>query len=147
MNAGNYVYGKLNNATKFNPCVLGDLLGDWREEIVTWDEATKHLIINATSYPTEYRLPHLMDDLNYRVQVVNQNCCYNQPPHLSFDPSVKYAGNPNVAQQDDIITSGIDDIAADNNAPDVIYTIQGIRISKITAPGLYIKNGKKILVP
>lgn len=147
VNGGNYVYGKLNNATKFNPCVLGDLLGDWREEIVTWDEATKHLIINATSYPTEYRLPHLMDDLNYRVQVVNQNCCYNQPPHLSFDPSVKYAGNPNVAQQDDIITSGIDDIAADNNAPDVIYTIQGIRISKITAPGLYIKNGKKILVP
>ena len=147
VNAGNYVHGKLNNSTKNNPCVLGDLLGDWREEIVTWDEKTKHLIINATSYPTDYRLPHLMDDLNYRVQVVNQNCCYNQPPHLSFDPSVKYAGNPNVAQQDDIKTSGIDDIAADNNAPDVIYTIQGIRIDKITAPGLYIKNGKKILVP
>lgn len=141
-----YVFGKLNNSSKYNPCVLGDLLGDWREEIVTWDEATKHLIINATSYPSEYRLPHLMDDLNYRVQVVNQNCCYNQPPHLSFDPSVKYAGNPNVAQQEDE-TSGITEIETDTeNGPDVIYTLQGTRIDRIIAPGLYIKNGKKIVV-
>ncbi|MCM1020743.1 MAG: hypothetical protein NC343_01265 [Muribaculum sp.] len=146
VNGGMYTIGNLNNGSKYNPCVLGDLLGDWREEIVTWDGGTKHLIINATSFTTDYRIPHLMDDLNYRVQVVNQNCGYNQPPHLSCDPSVKYTGNPNVASQDDI-TSGIDSIEADtNNGPDVIYNIQGIRIDKITSPGLYIKNGKKIMV-
>ncbi len=146
VNGGNYVIGTLNNSSKYNPCVLGDLLGDWREEIVTWDGNNKQLIINATSFPSDYRLPHLMDDPNYRVQVVNQNCCYNQPPHLSFDPSVVYAGNPNVAQQDDL-TSGIDGIESDsNNGPDVIYNLQGIRVSEITAPGLYIKNGKKIVV-
>lgn len=147
VNGGNYVIGKLNNSSKYNPCVLGDLLGDWREEIVTWDGDTKQLIINATSYPSDYRLPHLMDDLNYRVQVVNQNCCYNQPPHLSFDPSVKYAGNPNVAVQEDDL-SGISDLLTDptEEAPEVIYNLQGIRIDRITAPGLYIRNGKKVVV-
>lgn len=147
VNNGNYTIGKLNNSSKYNPCVLGDLLGDWREEIMTWDETSHYLIINATSYTTDYRIPHLMDDLNYRVQVVNQNCCYNQPPHLSFDPSVKYAGNPNVAQQEDDM-SGVTNIEDDKvaNGPDVIYTLQGIRLERISSPGIYIINGKKTVV-
>ena len=145
VNGGNYVIGKLNNSSKFNPCVLGDILGDWREEIVTWDGETNQLIINATSYTSTYRIPHLMDDLNYRVQVVNQNCCYNQPPHLSVDPSIVYAGNPNHATQEDD-TSAVDGIEAENGAADAIYTLEGIRIERITAPGLYIVNGKKVMV-
>lgn len=147
VNNGNYTIGKLNNGSKNNPCVLGDLLGDWREEIVTWDGNTKHLIINATSYTSDYRIPHLMDDLNYRVQVVNQNCCYNQPPHLSVDPSVAYAGNPNKAEQADD-ESGIFDIEADkaDDAPDVIYNLQGIRLEKVTTPGIYIINGQKTVI-
>jgi len=44
------------------------------------------LYICGTNYASDYMLPHLMDDLNYRAQVINQNCAYNQPPHLSFDP-------------------------------------------------------------
>ena len=87
-----------------------------------------------------------MDDLNYRAQVINQNCCYNQPPHLSFDPSIKYAGNPNVAQQKNE-TSGIDNIEDEvNDSQDVIYTLQGIRIDRITAPGIYIVTGKKVFI-
>ena len=87
VNGGNYTIGNLNNGSKYNPCVLGDLLGDWREEIVTWTESNGvySLIINATNYETPYTVPHLMDDLNYRAQVINQNCCYNQPPHLSYN--------------------------------------------------------------
>jgi len=147
VNNGNYTIGNLNNSTKNNPCVLGDLLGDWREELVLWNGSNKHLVINATSYTTDYRLPHLMDDPNYRVQVVNQNCCYNQPPHLSFDPARKYAGNPNVAVQDDL--GGITDVEMNQNATegeDAIYTLQGIRIDRITSPGLYIIGGKKVIV-
>lgn len=145
VNNGNYVIGKLNNSSKFNPCVLGDLLGDWREEIVTWDGDTNYLIINATSYPNEYRIPHLMDDLNYRVQVVNQNCCYNQPPHLSVDPSIAYAGNPNQAKQENE-ESGVDGIQNAADSPEAIYTLEGIRIERISAPGLYIVGGKKVMV-
>ena len=87
VNGGNYTIGSLNNSTKNNPCVLGDILGDWREEIVTWTlvDGVYNLIINATNYETPYTVPHLMDDLNYRAQVINQNCCYNQPPHLSYN--------------------------------------------------------------
>lgn len=87
VNGGNYTIGTLNNSTKYNPCVMGDLLGDWREEIVTWTlvDGVYNLVINATDYETPYTVPHLMDDLNYRAQVINQNCCYNQPPHLSYD--------------------------------------------------------------
>ena len=92
VNGGNYVIGNINNYSKQNPCVSGDLLGDWREEIVTWDQSDSdyRLIINATDVPTDYRLPHLMDDFAYRAQLIAQNVCYNQPPHLSYDPLTRY---------------------------------------------------------
>ena len=92
VNGGSYVIGNYNNDSKQNPCVSGDLLGDWREEIVTWDQSGNdyRLIINATDNQSDYRLPHLMDDFAYRAQLINQNCCYNQPPHLSYDPLTRY---------------------------------------------------------
>lgn len=87
--SSNYTYGNLNNGSKYNPCVLGDLLGDWREEIVNWqqnDGGDYQLVINATNYQTDYTFPHLMDDYAYRAQVVAENSVYNQPPHVSYDP-------------------------------------------------------------
>ena len=88
INNGQYVVGTLNNDSKKNPCVSGDLLGDWREEIVNWTQSGDdyQLVINATSYTTDYTLPHLMDDYAYRAQLISQNCGYNQPPHVSYDP-------------------------------------------------------------
>lgn len=145
VNNGNYTYGTLNNGSKYNPCLLADVLGDWREEIITHDGS--NLIINATNYPTNFRIPHLMDDPQYRVQVVNQNCCYNQPPHLSFDPAVKYKGNPNVAQQKNETQTGIDNLEnADAPVSKGIFTLQGVRVDKPTTPGIYIVNGKRVLV-
>lgn len=92
INGGNYVIGNYNNDSKQNPCVSGDLLGDWREEIVTWDQngSDYRLVINATDFATDYRQPHLMDDCSYRAQLIAQNVCYNQPPHLSYDPITRY---------------------------------------------------------
>ncbi|MCR5819423.1 MAG: hypothetical protein K6F94_00525 [Bacteroidaceae bacterium] len=86
VNGTNYTAGNLNNYSKYNPCVLGDLLGDWREEIVNWTQSGTdfQLVINATDYETEYIVPHLMDNYAYRAQVINQNCAYNQPPHLNY---------------------------------------------------------------
>lgn len=100
VNGGNYVIGNYNNDTKQNPCVSGDLLGDWREEIVTWDQSGSNyrLVINATDYQTDYRLPHLMDDCSYRAQLIAQNDCYNQPPHLSYDPLTRYTIERTVPQ-------------------------------------------------
>ena len=92
VNGTNYVVGNYNNSSKQNPCVSGDLMGDWREEIVTWDQSGNdyRLIINATDYTTDYCLPHLMDDYSYRAQLIGQNVVYNQPPHLSYDPRTHY---------------------------------------------------------
>ncbi len=91
VNGSNYTPGKLNNDSKYNPCVMGDMLGDWREEIVTWNESNKALIITTTNYESNYRLPHLMDNRQYAEGIANQNVGYNQPPHLSFDPALEYA--------------------------------------------------------
>ena len=91
VNGSNYAPGKLNNDTKYNPCVMGDMLGDWREEIVTWNESNKALIITTTSYESNYRLPHLMDNRQYAEGIANQNVGYNQPPHLSHDPARTYS--------------------------------------------------------
>ena len=96
VNGTNYTIGTLNNSTKYNPCVLGDLLGDWREEIVTWQQTdgAYQLVINATNYQTQYTLPHLMDDFAYRAQVISQNDGYNQPPHVSYDPRTEKSLTP-----------------------------------------------------
>ncbi len=155
-NNGNYLWGTLNNYSKNNPCVLGDILGDWREEIITHNgERDKNgnptksptmLYINATSYESSYRIPHLMDDPQYRMQIVNQNCCYNQPPHLSFDPAVKYKDNPNKAvQEDEIDPVAVESVVMDRKESS-IYTLQGVKIERVTRPGIYIINNKKVMV-
>ncbi len=87
VNGSNYTPGNLCNSTKYNPCVLGDMLGDWREEIVTYNSSNNALIITSTNFESYYRIPHLMDYRQYAELIANQNVGYNQPPHLNFDPA------------------------------------------------------------
>lgn len=42
--------------------------------------------------------------------------------------------------------SGVNEINAADNGADVIYTIQGVRVKEMTTPGMYIVNGKKVMV-
>ncbi len=37
----------------------------------------------------------------------------------------------------------IEDIEAGNEGEEVIYNLQGIRLDRVSGPGLYIINGKK----
>ena len=46
---------------------------------------------------------------------------------------------------DDGITTAVENIDREN-IKDVIYTIGGVRVDAITAPGLYIVNGKVVIV-
>ena len=74
-----------NNWTKATPCLQADLFGDWREEVILWDERdAAHLNIFTTNIPTEYAVPTLMHDNIYRLGVAWQNTAYNQPPHLGY---------------------------------------------------------------
>ena len=47
------------------------------------------LRIFSTTIPTDHRLPWLRDDHVYDMSVAWQNCAYNQPPHLGYNPAEK----------------------------------------------------------
>ena len=73
-----------NNGSKATPALSADLLGDWREEVVWRSADNTELRIYTTPIPTEYRLPTLMHDPQYRLAVAWQNVGYNQPPHPGY---------------------------------------------------------------
>ncbi len=73
-----------NNWTKGNPCLMGDIIGDWREEVIVRTKDNKELRIYMTPYKTPYRFHCLMADIMYRWSVLTQNVAYNQPPQLGY---------------------------------------------------------------
>ena len=72
----------MNNDSKNNPCFQGDIIGDWREEIVL--RCGTGLRVYTTGMGTDYSLPCLWYDHQYRQAMVWQMMAYNQPPHLSY---------------------------------------------------------------
>jgi len=72
-----------NNDTKGTPCYQGDILGDWREEIIM-RTSSNNIRIYSTPTPTQYRNYSLWYDHQYRNAMVWQMCGYNQPPHASY---------------------------------------------------------------
>ena len=72
-----------NNDTKGTPCFQGDILGDWREEIIM-RTAANNIRIYSTPTPTPWRNYTLWHDHQYRNAMVWQMCGYNQPPHASY---------------------------------------------------------------
>jgi rhamnogalacturonan endolyase len=74
----------VNNDSKANACLSGDILGDWREELIVREADSSALRIYVSTAPTVYRIPTLMHDRQYRLSIAWQNVAYNQPPHLSY---------------------------------------------------------------
>lgn len=72
-----------NNDTKGTPCYQGDIMGDWREEIIM-RTANNNIRIYSTPTPTKWRIPSLWYDHQYRNAMVWQMCGYNQPPRPSY---------------------------------------------------------------
>lgn len=70
------------NTTKATPNFSGDLVGDWREEVVLHDDA--NLYLHTTTISTTNRMYTLAHDPVYRLGMSWQNGAYNQPPHLGF---------------------------------------------------------------
>jgi len=73
-----------NNSTKAVPCLVADLFGDWRDEVIWSDAEKKNIIIYSTNIETDYRIPTLMHDITYRQSIAWQNNHYNQPPNTGF---------------------------------------------------------------
>lgn len=97
--------GSTINGTKNNPSFQGDIIGDWREELVLripgstvtethqWDEATgksftytyfNTMRVTTTAIPTTYPIYNLWADHQYRQAMGTQMQVYNLPPNASF---------------------------------------------------------------
>ncbi len=66
------------------PNLMGDFLGDWREELLMTSPDRRSLRLYTTTIPTEHRLYTLMHDPQYRLSIAWQNVVYNKPPHPGF---------------------------------------------------------------
>ena len=73
-----------NNSTKSTPTISGDILGDWREEVIFKTVDELELRIYTTTTPTKFGLYTLLQDPQYRLAIAWQNVGYNQPPHPGF---------------------------------------------------------------
>lgn len=69
---------------KGTPNLSGDILGDWREELVVGTTDQRELRIYVTPVPTDFRFVTLAQDPMYRLGLAWQNVAYNQPPHPGF---------------------------------------------------------------
>ena len=99
------VMGNTINGTKNNPSFQGDIIGDWREELVLrwpgttktetheWDEETGKIFeytyfntmrVTTTAFPTTYGIYNLWADHQYRQAMGTQMQTYNLPPNPSF---------------------------------------------------------------
>ncbi len=73
-----------NGGTKGQACLIADMLGDWRDELIVRDVESTELRIYTTNIETSYRIPTLMHDVTYREAIAWQNNHYNQPANTSF---------------------------------------------------------------
>jgi rhamnogalacturonan endolyase len=71
-----------NNGTKSVPTLSGDIIGDWREEVLF--RCGNEIRVYTTNEVASNRIFTLMHDPQYRVAISWQNVEYNQPPHPSF---------------------------------------------------------------
>ena len=73
-----------NNGSKSNPALCADVLGDWREEVLTRTTDNNHLRLYITPLPTKYRFHTFLAEPVYRHSVTMQNVGYNQPTNVGF---------------------------------------------------------------
>ena len=66
------------------PNLMGDFIGDWREEMLVTTPDGQSLRLYTTTIPTKHRIYTLMHDPQYRLAIAWQNVVYNKPPHPSF---------------------------------------------------------------
>lgn len=73
-----------NNGTKNTPCLVADMFGDWREELLVRTSDNKSLRLYISADTVEYRFHTFLEDPVYRSSVAYQNVAYNQPTHTGF---------------------------------------------------------------
>ena len=144
------------NGTKGNPSWYGDLVGDWREEIIVPDASRlQDIRIFSTWYPTTHKFPWLMTDHCYWMSALNENIGYNQPTNTGYylGSDVKKdadAWAEAAKVQNRGIETRIDVPSAAPTVTTAVYDLSGhqvsLRPSGVRRPGIYIFNGHKIQI-
>lgn len=73
-----------NNGTKGNPCLVADIFGDYREELLLRTEDSSAIRIYTGLELSHHKLFTLMHDTMYRTGIAWQNNCYNQTCYTKF---------------------------------------------------------------
>ena len=77
--------GCSNNGSKDNPCFSGDILGDWREEVILRNaDNPAELRLYVSDVHTEFRFWTFLQDPVYRISLATESVGYNQPPQPGF---------------------------------------------------------------
>lgn len=129
------------SATKDNTVLTGDILGDWREEMVYASSDQKELWIFNTWFATDYRFPYLRSDHTYELSLQNQNVGYNQPTHLGC----YFASD--MPLEDKNVPSSIENIENkhDNTKSSAtLYNMAGQRVDR-NYKGVVAEKGKRHL--
>ena len=91
-----------NNGTKGCACLIADVFGDWREELIVRHADGSAIRIYTNTEVTPHKLYTLVHNPQYRAQVSAQQSAYNQPSYpdfyLAHDTDWEYVWVPNVAQ-------------------------------------------------
>ena len=143
------------NGTKGNPAWYGDLVGDWREEIILPDATRlQDIKIFSTWYPTTHKFPWLMTDHCYWMSCLNENIGYNQPTNTGYYLGSSLKSDADAwAEAAKVQNKGMDDATrvVDNGLwtmdkeSGTACDLQGRRVLT-PKRGLYIIDGKKIYI-
>lgn len=136
------------NGSKGNPGFYGDFLGDWREELIFPDETKlKCLKVFSTWYPTTYKLPYLMSDHTYFMQCIHEQVGYNQPTNVGG----YYLGSGMDFSKVPLVDNGATAVKELKSSEqkklvnNLYFDLSGRPVT-IPKSGLYIRNGKKVVV-
>ena len=120
------------NGTKSNPSWYGDLVGDWREEVILPDQSrVQDLKIFSTWYPTTHKFPWLMADHTYWLSALNENIGYNQPTNLGYYLGTDLKSDAEAWEQGGF-TSGIVSLTPDPSPKgegSAVYDLSGRKVS------------------
>ncbi|EGK01513.1 rhamnogalacturonan lyase [Dysgonomonas gadei] len=72
------------SGTKATPCLQGDIIGDWREEVLFRTKDNRNLRLYVSTHDTDYRFHTFLEDPVYRISIATQNVAYNQPTQPGF---------------------------------------------------------------
>ena len=147
-----------NNSTKSNPGWYGDMMGDWREEVILPD-ATKlnNIKVFSTWYPTTLRIPYLMSDHTYKMQAIHEQVGYNQPTNVGYyigsDQTTEQIWSAAKKAEEDRLaaremTLGINELPSSNRQPadNAWYNMMGQKVQTPVKGQIYIHNGKKVVI-